>query len=74
MKTRLYRVALVIASAVGSAVVLVQNAGDLTDPTVQATLLFAVINLVIVAIRQIGDPETPTLPSAGPVVLPPGAP
>lgn len=70
MKTKAYRVALVILNAIGAAVVLVQNAGDLTDPTVQVTLLFAVIGVLVVAWRQIQDPTTPTLPSNGPLQPP----
>ena len=60
INTRLYRIAIVAASAIGAILVAVQNAGDLTETTVVTALTVSVINIVIIAIRQIGDPETPT--------------
>lgn len=62
MQTRLYRVALVVLNAVGAALVAVTQWGPGIGLTPEVIALLTMAgNGLIVLLRQIGDPETPTI-------------
>lgn len=63
LTTRIYRIALVLVGAVGATLVIIQNAGDVSDPAVWLGIAISVGPIVVAAIRNIEDPATPTLPT-----------
>jgi hypothetical protein len=77
MTTRWYRVGLLALNAVAAALVAVTQWGPGIGfyPSPELVGLLTMLgNGIIVLLRQISDPTTPTLPSKGPVVLPPPGP
>lgn len=62
IQTRMYRVALVALNAVGAALVAVTQWGPGIDLSPEIIALITMAgNGLIVLLRQIGDPSTPTL-------------
>jgi|CXWL01.1.fsa_nt_gi hypothetical protein len=64
MQTRLYRVALIVLNAAGAALVAVAQWGPGIGLSPEAIALITMLgNGLIVLLRQIGDPSTPTRPA-----------
>lgn len=65
MQTRLYRIALLILNAAGAALVAVAQWGPGIGLSPETIALITMLgNGLIVILRQLGDPSTPTIPPA----------
>ena len=74
IRTRLYRVALVVANAAAGALLLFDKFGPgLGISPFDIGIIDTIVNGIIVMARQIGDATTPTLPPP-PAPAPPPAP